>query len=488
MLERKRLSQQNQQSSAEMGAAQQQPATHDDAARAPVKEPEAVAVEAYEKQDGQPVKPTAMPKMEITKSKEDDSWYTRLRNRMKGYRHSAITALPAFMVNNASNTIAVTQLAAEMAMFKANGTDFMSPRVSGEATKLHHYVTRPPMNIWRSVADKAGFNVKANDLIRPSYYKDLAKSYIDLGVATKLEAPHGERLINRWQARSTFTGVLTMAITAIIPDTKDDLEEVEKSAVQLKTNPVVYAAKRVGQAICFPVEVVKYTGQLVGSKFGMAPPLADGAGVHKRQFAGLGLFLTGMFSFLSGFRNVGMLDKNLGQYVVGNTKYVRNTAHAVGGGITAVAGATLLMALDNDQGWSRYGAMQWARMIFLPKSIFNRYKTDDPRAHWYLAGQVGLQSSNTVSFLIGGAEKLPDGTIVDHEAIRQEAKLKAKIAVGAKREGNPLTPEEIDRRADDIRDDGKLNNSVPATTITAPSQLMHAMPERVAAHVEQQQA
>ncbi len=463
-------------------------AVRDDASREPVKHPEAIAAQAAAAQDedNQNTPRTAMPKMEVTRPKETDSWSTRLGHRMRGYRHSAITNLPAPLVNNASNTIAVTQLAAEMAMFKANGTDFMAPRVAGQATKLHHYITRPPMNIWRAVADNASFNMTLKDLVRPTFYKDIAKSFVDLAHATKLDAPNGERLINRWQARSSFMGVTTMAITAIVPDTKDDLEEVEKNAIQLKTNPVGYAVKRVGQAIWFPVEVVKYTSQLVGSKFGMAPPLADGAGVHKRQFAGLGLFFTGFFSFLSGFRNVGLLNKDLGQYAAHNTKYVGNWAHSAGGAITAAAGATLLMALDNDQGWSRYGAMQWGRMLFLPKSIYNRYHKHDPRAHWYLGAQVGLQSANTVSFLIGGAEKLPDGTIVDHSAIREEAKLKAKITVDAKREGKPLSPEEIDRRADDIRDDGVVNNSVPATKISAPSQPTHAMPERVTAHEQQQ--
>lgn len=464
-------------------------AVRDDAAREPVQKPEALAADATNapQDDANTVRPSR-PRMKVPEANENDSFMTRLRARMKGYRHSAISTLPAPLVNNASNTIAVTQLAAEMAMFKANGTNFMAPRVAGEATKLHHYVTRPPMNIWRAVANNAGFNMKLGDLVRPAFYKDIAKSFVNLDHATKLDAPHGERLMNRWQARSSFMGVTTMAITAVVPDTKDDLEEVEKNAIQLKTNPVMYGVKRVGQAIWFPVEVVKYTGQAIGSKFGMAAPLADGAGVHKRQFAGLGLFLTGTFSFLSGFRNVGMVNKALGETAAHNTKYVKNVAHSCGGAITATAGAALLMALDNDQGWSRYGMMQWARMIFLPNSIGNRYKKADPRANWYLGAQVGLQSANTVSYLIGGAEKMPDGTIVDHEAIREEAKLKAKISVGAKREGKPMTPEEVDRRADDIRDDGIVNNSVPQTTVSAASQPAPAMPERVAAHAEQQQA
>ncbi len=64
-------------------------------------------------------------------------------------------------------------------------------------------------------------------------------------------------------------------------------------------------------------------------------------------------------------------------------------------------------------------------MLFLYKSIKNRYKHNDPHANWYSAGQFGLQSSNVLSFLIGGAEKRTDGTVVDYDAMLREAKLKA---------------------------------------------------------------
>ena len=90
-----------------------------------------------------------------------------------------------------------------------------------------------------------------------------------------------------------------------------------------------------------------------------------------------------------------------------------------------IAGSQLLFAVDNRQGWARWGSIMWTRMFFLPKSIMNRYKHNDPHANWYSAGQFGLQSSNVLSFLIGGAEKRTDGTVVDYDAMLREAKRKA---------------------------------------------------------------
>ena len=70
----------------------------------------------------------------------------------------------------------------------------------------------------------------------------------------------------------------------------------------------------------------------------------------------------------------------------------------------------------------------WARMLFLPKSIMNRYQKNDPHANWYSGGQFGLQTTNTMAFMIGGAQKRADGSVIDQNAMIREAKEKAHLA------------------------------------------------------------
>lgn len=380
---------------------------------------------------------------------------------LKGYRNRTIRFLPSFMVNNSSNAIAGTQLVAEVMMFKANNMDLVKKEHRSFKTAWR-FLTDPPVNIWKSVSQGAGLNFKFSDLTRPSYYKDTAKGLFDLKHASEIDSAGGAKLINRWQARSSFMGLTTMLITALVPDSKDNPEEVEKNAVLMQTNPLAYAGKRAYEAVTFPITVVEVLAKKVAT-LGKYQP-ADGMGAHKRQFTGLGLLITGIFSFLSGFRNVGMVHPTLGKEAVGNLKYVRNTAHSIGGMITAAAGAQLMMALDNDSGWSRFGATQWLRMIFLPKSISNRYENHDPKANWYVAGQVGMQTANTLSYFIGGAEKLEDGTVVDHTEMRDAARRKAR---------------EIKEARKEAKQQGKADEQAkPSTKISERAETEYALPEQ----------
>lgn len=402
------------------------------ASEAPAREP-VKAPESLHASEGTPVTSAEAPAPETEKSKDEGNFFKRdlkrWNNEIATYRKGAITALPAPIVNNGSNAVALTHLVGELFMFKANNTDLVSPKHRGVWWR---YVTDPPVNILKSVSQNAGVSMKAGDLLKPEFYKDTIKGFFNLEHATNIDKARGLKLINRWQARSTFAGLTGMSIAAIVPDRPDDPEEVEKYAMMAKRNPMGYAAKRVTEGVLFVPKLA------VGLAQRVLPGGSDGSKTldslpNKREFSGLLLTFTGLFSFLSGFRNVGRINPAI-DGIPSNLKYVPNLAHAMGGAITALAGSRLLLALDNDQGWRNWGSIQQWRLAFLPKSIMSRYDKHDPRANWYLGGQGLLQGSNVVSILIGGAEKREDGSIVDHEAIRAGAKLKAHQATESEKE------------------------------------------------------
>jgi hypothetical protein len=73
-----------------------------------------------------------------------------------------------------------------------------------------------------------------------------------------------------------------------------------------------------------------------------------------------------------------------------------------------------------------YGAVSWSRLPLMPFSIHKRFYERDKRAMWYL-GSVGMfQAENTLAYLLGGAEKLPDGTVVDKKSVRDIATGRAR--------------------------------------------------------------
>jgi hypothetical protein len=303
--------------------------------------------------------------------------YLRIKHEFEDYRQMALRNFSPWIVNHSSNIIGGTQVIAEMAMLRASGTKTLK-------------------DAKRALLQDTKFSAGIEGV----------KSFLDLKKATELDKKlQGNHLINRWQARSTLLGLTTMGLTALLPDDKDTQEDIDGAVKLQQQSKLKYALNCLGKA----VNPLQWKD-------------------NKRHLSGLGLTLAGVCSFLSGFRNVGSLVKG------GEQMYVRNRAHSIGGAITALAGAQLLFALDNQRGWAQYGSTMWARMLFLPKSIMNRYQTNDPRAHWYSGGQFGLQSANTMAFLIGGAQKRADGTVVDQNAMVREAREKALVAKAERKE------------------------------------------------------
>jgi len=382
-----------------------------------------------------------------------------VKNFGPNLRNSVVRSLPGAIVNNSSNFIAATQLVGEMMMFKANGTQFVPTE---HRATWWRYLVEPPKSIYKSVFEKAGGGglTSLTEIFTPRFYQ---KS--NLPHASALDSlNHQTALINRWQARSTFAGLVGMLLSAVFPDVKDSQEDLEKRTELAYNRPFRYVAQTVGEALWFPVATVLELGKRGVAKVRGEELPETMVGKYKRQFTGLGILIAGTCSFLSGFRNVkGQLP---------HQTYAHNPAHSIGGAITAFAGANLLLSVGSDQGWARFGSIQWLRMAFLPKSISHRYKADsagrlDGGRHWYFGGQGALQTTNTLSYLIGGAEKRDDGTIIDHKTVRDtiRAEVKSKRALAKASHNLSAMPE----------------SAQPSTSISSASGAALAMPERLEA-------
>lgn len=264
-----------------------------------------------------------------------------------------------------------------------------------------------------------------------------------------------------------------MSIAAFFPDIKDKDEEIAERVKLSQLHPVRYVGQCIREALWFPFATVAELGhRVVGGRKNEAEN--QEIGKFKRQFTGLGMAITGVCSFLSGFRNVRYINQNLPaaqKVLAANLEYYKNPAHSIGGAITALAGTQLLLATGGDKGWAAWGETQWLRMSVLYSSIRKKFKSNDSKPYYYLGGQVAFQTSNTISHLIGGAEKRPDGTIVDHKVMREDAKLKV-------REHKALLRDEATHKdgAEDVAD----REALPSPKISKPSSVEHAMPERVA--------
>jgi hypothetical protein len=347
------------------------------------------------------------------------------------YRNKTIDTLPGWLVNHSSNVFGTTHMVGEVMMFKASGNklyqgekllknggkgiDYFSgsfqkhlegkypalaKQANGVTPKLLHAanpVIEPVFNIWKEVSAAAKIDFKAKDLLRPGFYKESLTSFLDLKKAAardRAKLAPGRVLVNRWQTRATFFGMAGMLVAATMPEDRDTPEEVKKLSDMSTLTPGKYALRRIGTAI---------------------NPLQWWD--NKRAFVGLTFMLTGTSTFLAGFRNVGK-----------NSTYYWNKSHGINGVLTALAGEQLLMGVNSEKGWSGFAKSMWARMIFLPTALRGKYgKGDFKEANFYSAGQASFQGMNAEVFLFGGVDKLPDGTIVQHKVLREQAMKEANI-------------------------------------------------------------
>lgn len=341
-------------------------------------------------------------------------------------RYHALKTLPDFIVNNSSNAIGATQLVGEALYFKSSGVNQFIKNEHKGTWKAFVY---PPVNVVEGVFKKSAFKIQWKDLLNPTKTAEELGRFFDLEEAGKIDLARDGKLSNRWSARSGFAGMFSMTVATLFPDEKDDPSTKEKMMAMATHNPLGYVGYRLGKGVMFPVTAAtRFVDNL------HTPKENHHMGDGKREFAGIGMTLTGIFSVLAGFRQPRVLGSI--------AKYDFNPWQMLGGMITTFAGGQLMLGVDNQQGWTNYGATQFWRLAVLPQSIRERFKDKqgfaDPNAGYYFGAQGVFQTKNLVAVSIGGAQKLPDGTILDQKKLRETAKDK----IEGERKSSPIFKDE----------------------------------------------
>lgn len=386
-------------------------------------------------------------------------------------RFHTLHVLPGFIVNNSSNTIGMTQLVGEALYFKSSGVNkFIKDEHKG-SWKAFVY---PPVNIVEGVFKKSAFRIDTKQLLNPKYMGKEFARFFDLKQAGEIDFARDGKLSNRWSARSGFAGMTSMAIAALFPDEKDNPEKTEEM-IRMKTDsPLLYTGYRIGKGILFPVTAPLRLAQKM-----LAPDENHHIGDGKREFSGIGMTLTGFFSVLAGFRQPRVLGNK--------AKYDFNPWQAIGGAITTYAGSQLLLGVDHQQAWTNYGKTQFARLLVLPMSIKERFPNKDgwgdPNARYYFAAQGVFQTKNAVASLIGGAQRLPDGRIIDQKKHRAQTQAQVRLERAEKKNE---TFKKVAADTVDVPEKDSVNDVVLPTTTVSSAKAEKAMPQRVEQHEQLQ--
>ena len=441
-----------------------------------------------------------------------DSLGNTVYNVMDGYyayRFRMLTLLPEPIVNNSSNFIGATQLVGEALYFKSSGVNqFIKPEHKG-TWKAFVY---PPINVVEGVFKKASAGFHPRDLLNPKKMGTEIVDFFNLGKSAAKHLQHDQerlwklynkeiaviqngganaselhktlggilkdvtskgsdlqhelgqlveknaKLSNTWSARSGFSGMLSMTISTLLPEEKDRPEDVERMAIMSQRNPLGYMAHRVGKGLAFTVTApVRIVQEMFDRK--KDHHIGDG----KREFAGIGMTMTGFFSVLAGIHQPrqGMVKIEEAGKLVEKVKwkYGLNPWQALGGAITTYAGSQLLFGINNQQGWTNYGGTQLLRLFVLPQSIRERFPDasgfGDPNAKYYFGAQGAFQFKNVVAVTIGGARK-QNGHLIEQKKPHEIREDKA--------EQPPQSQEK----------------EIPKTTLHGGVKAEKAMPERVA--------
>jgi hypothetical protein len=353
-------------------------------------------------------------------------------------RHKSIKSTPSVVVNNSSNILGAAHVMTELVMFKASIKD-------GKLVDKHNYWDFLPKALIKVYRDafSTSKNSTANpvELLKGNPVKNVWEFVTDTKKATEREfaaqmkqgvAVENVKLGNRWQTRSTLAGLTVWGLSALIPDKKESDEEVERMEIMRRTNLPKYVAERFRQAVWFP-----------------------GWPDHKRQMIGLGIMTSGICSTIGAWRN---RDK-----LAALPRYKLNPSYLATSAITFMASLPLLFASDDSRGFGWFGGIMTGRLAFLPTSIWNKFSAKEDGAWSYLLGMTGFQLENWTQALIGGAEKKPDGSIVDHSAIHKSARDKARAI------------------KENHHHSEALMSAVPVNTLTSVERCEPAMPDRVEA-------
>jgi hypothetical protein len=348
-------------------------------------------------------------------SKDVSGWFA---TQSKIWRRKAIEITPPAILNNATNILSASHVATEGMMFKSAMPEG-SALVKNKGNPIN-WVKEPVQTVFTETFRKA----KAHDvkeLFKGNFFKNVYHRVTDLDDAVDRFHARPEnlgknaKLLSSWQFRTTFAGLVVWSLTTLIPESKESDEEVERMSIKRQVNPVGYVAERLKQAVWFP-EWHK----------------------HKSQLLGLGYTIIGACSIIGSWRG-------RGTNAAGKDVYVFNSGYLGTSIVSLLCSIPLLFASDEKNAYGGYGTVMMGRLLFLPKSITQKFKSTpergpDPGRHWYLGSVISFQIENLIFALIGGAEKRPDGqggyTIVDHTEIREQARQKAHQLRLAKSRGD----------------------------------------------------
>ncbi len=378
-------------------------------------------------------------------------WVGAVQWRWDQFGNYLKQTLPSPIINNSSNVVGSMQLVAEAMQFKSSNNNLVRKQFHNQPWMWLIEVVR---NIYTASFQKAQVRLHPSDLLRPSFYSEAARNLVDLERASLIDSKHNTvELRNHWSARSGLTGISSMTLATLLPDRKETDQEIEGNATLARTNPLGYVGRRVYQA----VNPLEWWG-------------------NKRQISGLGMTVTGLLSFVSGWRQIAgdfIAHPVTGINMAEKTQvYSRNYGQMAGGVITTLAGIQLWMGLTNQQGWTNFGSTQLLRIFTLPPSIAKRFKPDengrrDPNANWYLGAQMVMVGKNSTASLIGGAER-HGGEVIERRPTDPGAAVRKKLS----------TPN---------YDKADGDEATPATTLTQIAGRDAAMPERLAEFQKQSQ-
>lgn len=394
---------------------------------------------------------------------------------MRTARHNAIKSVSRHIVNNSSNILGASHVATEMLMFKSSlkGKDIV-PDVKPFQNPIK-WVQKATVRVFKD--SFTGSVVDINQMktaIKEKPFTGFFKYIFDTKAATQREieaqgVAHSEiKLGNPWQVRSTLAGLIVWSLSAVIPDKKDKPEEVERMAVLHDTNLIGYIGERLRQAVWFP-----------------------DWGSHKRQMIGLAYAIIGVCSSFGAWRNYIKPDAK-GLALLKNAPHLAeelkipkgptyefNLSYLATAMLSLFSSIPLLFAVDDQKGFAGFGSLMAGRLLFLPSSIRKKFggpngKGEDG-AMYYLGATTSFQAENFAQALIGGAEKLKDGTIVDHEEIKKRAHEEAQRLKAERRHRAKRRLEHSDKPQHLISEVASVERAMPERAEAADKEVVAAM-------------
>lgn len=391
-----------------------------------------------------------------------------IENMGRGWRKATITFMPAIIVNYSSNILGALHVWTEGIMFKASLPGSILVK---DAKNPVDYLVQAVKKVYGGAIEGV-FNRPKNaptvNILEGNPAKNVWDFITDTKAATQREIitqqahPTKVSLGNPWQTRSTLSGLIGWTMAMIVPEGKESDDELMRMEIMRRTNPVGYIGTRIGQAF----NPMEWT-------------------THKREMTGVWQMAAGVFSMLGAWRN--RTKPNAMEMTHGKLpNYIFNPAYFGTGVCSLAAGSALTFAPDDSAAAVGYGNSVTFMSVFLPFSLGDKFRNKEPGVWWYFGGKVSFQLKAWAQELFGGAEKKPDGTIVDHDAIRREAfkrataiKIERKEKKEEQRAGKPESNLVADASstslaiASDNAPDGPQDAAVAATPSTPGTAITH---------------